>query len=40
MGTEISGNMQLISGAMVCIIAAMVGGMLAPGKNNHYSKEG
>ncbi|MDD7402683.1 MAG: TIGR04086 family membrane protein [Butyribacter sp.] len=30
MGTKISGNTQLISGAMICIISAMAGGMFAP----------
>lgn len=38
MGTKISGNMQLVSGAMVCIISAMVGGMLAPSKQSGYEK--
>lgn len=31
MGTKINGNMQLISGAMVCVISGMLGGMVAPG---------
>lgn len=39
MGTKISGNMQLVSGAMVCVISAMVGGMLAPSRTSGYSKE-
>jgi len=30
-GTEILGNMRLISGGMICIISGMLGGMLAPG---------
>lgn len=30
MGTEVNGNMQLVSGAMVCIISGMLGGMVAP----------
>ena len=31
MGTKINGNMQIISGAMVCVISGMLGGMIAPG---------
>lgn len=33
-GTKLSGNMQLISGAMMCVISGMLGGMLAPGGKN------
>lgn len=32
METKVNGNMQLISGAMVCIISGMLGGMVAPGE--------
>ena len=38
MGTKISGNMQLISGAMVCVISAMIGGMLAPSRREPHSQ--
>lgn len=34
MGTPISGNMQLVSGGMMCVISGMLGGMLAPGEKN------
>lgn len=33
--TKLTGNMQLISGAMICIISGMLGGMLAPGTKVH-----
>lgn len=32
MGTEIEGNPWLVSGALVCAVTGMLGGMLAPGK--------
>jgi putative membrane protein, TIGR04086 family/integral membrane protein, TIGR04097 family len=34
MQTKINGNMQIISGAMVCVISGMLGGMVAPGGKN------
>lgn len=39
LGTKISGNMQLVSGVMVCVISAMIGGMLAPSKKSGYDKK-
>ncbi|MCD7825046.1 MAG: TIGR04086 family membrane protein [Clostridiaceae bacterium] len=30
--TPVSGNTQLVSGAFVCVISGMLGGMLAPGQ--------
>ena len=32
MDTRLSGNMQIISSAMMCVISGMLGGMLAPGQ--------
>ena len=32
--TKIPGNMQLISGGMICLISGMLGGMIAPGTKN------
>lgn len=32
--TKVAGNMQLISGAMICVISGMLGGMLAPGNKS------
>ena len=34
MQTKVNGNMQIISGAMVCVISGMLGGMVAPGGKN------
>ena len=34
MQTKVNGNMQIISGAMVCVISVMLGGMVAPGGKN------
>ena len=34
METKINGNMQLVSGALVCVISGMLGGMIAPGGKN------
>lgn len=34
MKIKVSGNMQLISGAMMCIISGMLGGMIAPGEKS------
>lgn len=31
MDTKLSGNMQIVSSAMMCVISGMLGGMLAPG---------
>ena len=31
-GTKLTGNPQLISGAFICMISGMLGGMLAPGQ--------
>lgn len=32
MDTKFSGNMQIVSSAMMCVISGMLGGMLAPGQ--------
>lgn len=37
MGTELSGNPWIFSGAMICAITGMLGGMLAPARKKSHS---